>query len=263
MLPLVKPAIHHLLERNKCLAGSTRVLVNRLRVWYGSLEVLRDLTLSIGTGEVVSVIGPSGCGKSTFLNAIAGILKNARIEGKVRVNAKKVSYIFQEDTLLPWRTVLSNVFLSYELLDHEPDIERVKNLIKIAGLKGFEDYYPSQLSGGMKRRVDLIRAVAINPDLLLLDEPFGALDAYTRIKMQNFLHGLMRELEGTTTILVTHDVEEALVLSRRIIVLSSRPARVMGEIRSGGYEDLIEARGMKNFMEKKKGLLKILYGGIR
>ena len=240
-----------------------RVRIEKLKVEYGDLEVIDNVTLSIKPAEIVSIIGPSGCGKSTLLDAIAGVLKNARIEGKIEVNAEKVSYVFQEDTLLPWRTVLSNIFLPYELLNLKPDVKRAKELIRIAGLKSFEDYYPSRLSGGMKRRVDLIKAIATNPDLLLLDEPFGALDAYTRIEMQTFLYKLRKEVEDTTTILVTHDVEEALVLSRRVIVLSSRPARIMGELKSDGYENPVEARSTEEFIEKKKKILEMLYGGVR
>lgn len=240
-----------------------RVRIEKLKVEYGDLEVIDNVTLSIKPAEIVSIIGPSGCGKSTLLDAIAGVLKNARIEGKIEVNAEKVSYVFQEDTLLPWRTVLSNIFLPYELLNLKPDVKRAKELIRIAGLKSFEEYYPSRLSGGMKRRVDLIKAIATNPDLLLLDEPFGALDAYTRIEMQTFLYKLRKEVEDTTTILVTHDVEEALVLSRRVIVLSSRPARIMGELKSDGYENPVEARSTEEFIEKKKKILEMLYGGVR
>ncbi len=240
-----------------------RVRIEKLKVGYGDLEVIDNVTLSIKPAEIVSIIGPSGCGKSTLLDAIAGVLKNARIEGKIEVNTEKVSYVFQENTLLPWRTVSSNIFLPYELLNLKPDAERAKELIRIAGLKGFEGYYPSRLSGGMKRRVDLIKAIVTNPDLLLLDEPFGALDAYTRIEMQAFLYKLRKEVEDTTTILVTHDVEEALVLSKRVIVLSSRPARIMGELKSDGYKNPVEARSTEEFIEKKKKILEILYGGVR
>ena len=259
-LPLIKFVIRPSLESE---INPLRVRIKDLKARYGDLEVIDNVSLSIKTDEIVSIIGPSGCGKSTLLNAIAGIQKNADIEGEIEVNAERVSYVFQEDTLLPWRTVFSNILLPYELLDIKPDVKRLKELIKIAGLKGFENYYPSRLSGGMRRRVDLIRAVAINPDLLLLDEPFGALDAYTRIKMQIFLYKLRKGFEDTTTILVTHDVEEALVLSKRVIVLSSRPARIVGELKSDGYENPVEARSTEEFIEKKKKILEMLYGGIR
>ncbi len=240
-----------------------RVRIEKLKARYKDLEVIDNVSISIKQAELVSIIGPSGCGKTTLLNAIAGVQKNAEIEGEIEVNAERVSYVFQEDTLLPWRTVLSNILLPYELLDIEPDEKRLRELVKIAGLEGFEDYHPSHLSGGMKRRADLIESVAVNPDLLLLDEPFGALDAYTRIGMQDFLCKLSEKFGDMTTILVTHDVEEALVLSKRVIVLSSRPARIVGELKSERYENPIEARFTEEFVEKKKEILEMLYGGVR
>jgi ABC-type nitrate/sulfonate/bicarbonate transport system ATPase subunit len=246
-------------EKNESLA----VQIKELRTWYKNLEVLHDISLSIKPGEAVSIIGPSGCGKSTFLNTVAGTLKDAHVEGEIKVYAERVGYVFQEDTLLPWRTVKSNILLPYEILDLKPDVKRTQNLIEVAGLKGFEDYYPSQLSGGMKQRVELIRDIIINPDLLLLDEPLGALDAYTRIKMQIFLYKLMEELKNTTIILVTHDIEEALILSERIVILSNRPARIIREVRIGRCKDPMEARTTKGFQDKKKGILEILYGGGR
>lgn len=158
---------HECLEMN-----ALRVSIEGLKARYKDLEVISNISISIKQAELVSIIGPSGCGKSTLLNAIAGVQKNAEIEGEIEVNAERVSYVFQEDTLLPWRTVFSNILLPYELLDIKPDAKRLKQLVKIAGLEGFENYYPSRLSGGMRRRADLIKSVAVNPDLLLLDEPF-------------------------------------------------------------------------------------------
>ncbi len=248
-----------LLEKNESLV----VQIKKLRAWYKDLKVLYDISLSIKPGETVSIIGPSGCGKSTLLNTIAGTLKGAHIEGEIEVNAERIGYVFQEDTLLPWRTVTSNILLPYEILDLKPDVKRIQNLIEVAGLKGFENYYPSQLSGGMRQRVELIRDVIINPDLLLLDEPLGALDAYTRIKMQIFLYRLMEELKDTTIILVTHDVEEALVLSERIVILSNRPTRIIREIGIERCEDPVGVRTTKGFRDKKKEVLEILYSGGR
>ena len=239
-----------------------RVKIKDLTINYGNLRVIEHISLSINSREITSIIGPSGCGKSTLLKAISGILKNADITGEIRVNAKRISYVFQEDTLLPWRNVVSNIFLPYELLNIPVDEKKVRKFIKISGLDGFENYYPSQLSGGMKRRADVVKAVITDPDLLLLDEPFGALDAYTRMKMQIFLYNLLKELNETTTILVTHDVEEALSLSNRVIVLSNRPARILGEIISNGNKDPIEIRVTEEFIENKKKILKML-GGIR
>ncbi len=239
-----------------------KVKIKNLIISYGTLRVIDNISLSINSGDIISIIGPSGCGKSTLLKVISGILKNADIAGEIRVNAKRLSYVFQEDTLLPWRNVISNIFLPYELLNIPVDTKKVREFIKIASLDGFENYYPSQLSGGMKRRADLVKAVITNPDLLILDEPFGALDAYTRMKMQIFLRNLLKELTETTTILVTHDVEEALSLSNRVIVLSNRPAKILDEIRSNGYKDPIDIRVTEEFIENKKKILRML-GGIR
>jgi NitT/TauT family transport system ATP-binding protein len=221
-----------------------KVLVRSCRVFYGNLKVLDGVDLDVREGEFVSIVGPSGCGKTTLLNLIAGILERARVEcTDLKVNVERVGYATQEDLLLPWRTVWGNIVLPLELLKLEPDRGFIEKLIAIAGLKGFENYRPHQLSGGMRKRVVLLRALSLKPDLLLLDEPFANIDAYTKIQLQRLLMQLLSHLK-TTTILVTHDIEEAVSLSRRVVILSHRPARVIREIEvdASWPRDPLEAR---------------------
>jgi NitT/TauT family transport system ATP-binding protein len=197
-----------------------------------SQPVLDHISIGVAKGELVALIGPSGCGKSTVLNILAGLVKPT--EGTVRVGDTdaRISYVFQRPRLLPWRNVRRNVEFSLEQtkLSAGPRRRAVETAIARVNLEGHEQKYPHQLSGGMQQRVALARGLAIEPSVLLLDEPFGALDALTRSYMQEELLGIVRG-SGTTALLVTHDIDEALLLADRVLVMSSRPGRIKHELR--------------------------------
>jgi NitT/TauT family transport system ATP-binding protein len=197
-----------------------------------SLQALAEVDIEIQEGEFVAIIGPSGCGKSTVLRLAAGL--DSPTSGSVEIfgaeprelaKQHRLGVAFQEHALLPWASVRSNIALPYKVAGRKVDDARVDGLIELVGLKGFEKARPKQLSGGMRQRVSIARALALSPDLLLLDEPFGALDAVTRRRMNAELARIWGE-EKITTILVTHDVDEALILADRVIVMTGRPGRV-------------------------------------
>jgi NitT/TauT family transport system ATP-binding protein len=201
-----------------------------------SVEALRDIGLTIAEGEFVSIVGASGSGKSTLLRIIDGLL--APSDGAVFVDGAPVrgpgrdrAMVFQQDSLLPWKTVIDNV--AYGLtLARVPRAEAMKTaqrFIDLAGLKGFETYYPHQLSGGMRQRVNVARALAVDPKILLLDEPFAALDAQTREIMQTELMRIW-EAGRKTVLLITHQIDEAVFLSDRVVVFSARPGSVRAEV---------------------------------
>ncbi len=198
-----------------------------------ALRVLDRIDLQVGDGELVSIVGPSGCGKTTFLNAVDGLLRVT--SGEIRLDGRVVdrpgpdrAFVFQHDSLFPWRTVLQNVGYGLELQGRlgRPEIrERAQRLIELVGLKGFEQHYPHELSGGMRQRVNIARALVVEPELLLLDEPFAALDAQTREFMQAELMKILARAKATA-LFITHQISEAIFLSNRIVVFSARPARV-------------------------------------
>ncbi|MEY2478018.1 MAG: NitT/TauT family transport system ATP-binding protein [Actinomycetota bacterium] len=203
---------------------------------YGDLRVLDGVDVCVASGELVSLVGASGCGKSTLLAVAAGLVPAT--SGAVLLDGHPVAgpgpdrgLVFQSYTLYPWRTVRENVAFGLELQKlGKPEIRaRVDRYLEVMGLTAFADALPRALSGGMKQRVAIARALATGPEVLLLDEPFGALDSQTRSLMQEFLLDVWRET-GTTILFVTHDVEEAVFLSERIYVLSSHPGRVVEEI---------------------------------
>lgn len=197
-------------------------------------EAVKDISFSVSDGEFLCIVGPSGCGKSTILSAIAGLLEPSN--GKVYLDNEEISnqklfskigYMLQKDYLFEWRNILKNVTLGLEIhgmLNKESLIE-VENMLNKYGLSGFKNYYPHQLSGGMRQRVALIRTLAINPKLLLLDEPFSALDYQTRLAVSDEIYCIIKK-EGKTAIMVTHDIAEAISLSDRVIILTKRPARI-------------------------------------
>ncbi|HHX86695.1 MAG TPA: ABC transporter ATP-binding protein [Firmicutes bacterium] len=199
-----------------------------------NLPVLNNISLAVRAGEFVSLLGPSGSGKSTILKIAAGLLKPDR--GRVMVNrrevtrAVKVGYMPQQDLLFPWKTLLENCALPLiaEGANRSQACEQVRELLEIFGLTGFEHYYPSQLSGGMKQRAALLRTVLIDSNLMLLDEPFAALDAITRQYLQEWLLDILNRFKRSV-LFVTHSVDEAIYLSDRICMISDRPGRIVME----------------------------------
>ncbi|HID18150.1 TPA: ABC transporter ATP-binding protein [Candidatus Bathyarchaeota archaeon] len=207
---------------------------NLKKVFEGTPPVaaLNGINLSVLDGEILCIVGPSGCGKTTLLRIIAGLEKPT--SGDILLDSKAVvgpgsdrAMVFQEYALFPWRTVLENVTFGLELkkLRRKEALMRAEGYIKLVGLSGFEDKYPHQLSGGMMQRAALARALACEPRILLMDEPFGALDAQTRNLMQKELLDIWEKTEKTI-IFVTHNVEEAIYIGDRIVILTARPARV-------------------------------------
>jgi NitT/TauT family transport system ATP-binding protein len=199
----------------------------------GELRVFQDLELGIREGEFVCLVGRSGCGKSTLLRIIAGL--DTATSGEVSLGRGGgdgvIGFIFQEAGLFPWRTVRSNVKLGLEIRGVPPAEQerRVQAILDLVGLRGFEAYYPHQLSGGMSQRVAIARAFVIDPDLLLMDEPFASLDSHTRAEMQGELLRIWQQLRKTV-VFVTHNVDEAVFLADRIVVLAGRPSSVRADI---------------------------------
>ncbi len=211
-----------------------KLKVEHLSLAFGSRPVLNDISFDVHDREFVSILGPSGCGKSTILNILAGVLEG--YEGRIEVDesplgkaGRHFAYMPQNDLLLEWRTILDNVSLYGEIHHDRTLKQKALAQFKTFGLEGYEKAYPSALSGGMRQRAAFLRTSLCNADILLLDEPFGALDVITRNEMQDWLLGL-RERYERTTLLVTHDIDEALYLSDRIVILSARPARILKEI---------------------------------
>ncbi len=201
----------------------------------GETTAVDKLNFTVENGQFVSVIGPSGCGKTTILSLAAGLLKPS--DGEVVRGGGECGYMLQRDALFPWRTVEQNIFLPLEVKKRNTPEKREKalDLAKKYGLKDFLKKTPSQLSGGMRQRVALIRTLAAEPEILLLDEPFSALDYQTRLEVCDDVQGIIKS-EKKTALLVTHDISEAIALSDRVVVLSARPARVVAvhDISFGG-----------------------------
>jgi NitT/TauT family transport system ATP-binding protein len=221
---------------------------------FGNLQVVDAFDTEVKKGELVALVGPSGCGKSTLLHIAAGLEMPS--SGRMLVNDQLVRgpnpermLMFQENALYPWQTLLQNVAMALEFqkTERQQAQQQAREWLSKVNLKGFEDYYPHQVSGGMRQRAALARAFISNPKVLLLDEPFGALDALTRMTLQDALRTLIREMRPTV-LLVTHDVDEALFLADRILVFSPRPAKVLKEFNLQHHEkthDLSEFAGMR------------------
>lgn len=202
--------------------------LENVRCSFGAVEVFRDISLDIMPGEFVAVVGPSGCGKTTLLNLFSGFIKP--VQGKVTCQGR-MRMVYQQDGLFPWQTVAENISLGLRHIKDEAERERqLKGMLSLIRLESFAEHYPHQLSGGMRQRVELARALAGNTDILLLDEPFSALDYLTRLRLRRELVRMLYELPRTV-VLVTHDIEEAAQLADRVLVLSDRPSTIQCELR--------------------------------
>ncbi|MGB3275416.1 MAG: ABC transporter ATP-binding protein [Castellaniella sp.] len=228
---------------------------------FGDLRVVERFEREIAPGELVALVGPSGCGKSTLLHMAAGLEKPS--SGQVLVDGQPVRkpdpsrmLMFQENALYPWLTLVQNVAMALELQKvGRTEAQRQARLwLDKVRLKGFEDYFPHQVSGGMRQRCALARAFITHPEVLLLDEPFGALDALTRMTLQDALRTLIRETRPTV-LLVTHDVDEALFLADRILVFSARPSRVLKEFH---LSDAEKTHDLSNFSAMRREILGLL-----
>ena len=204
-----------------------QIELSRVRLSFGPVEVLRDISVTIQHGEFVAIVGPSGCGKSTLLNVMSGEL--GPLSGSIATRGH-VRMIYQQDGLFPWQTVSENILLGLRSIPDAAERSRqMHDLLRLIRLEGFENHYPHQLSGGMRQRVELARAMAGDSDVLLMDEPFSSLDYLTRLRMRSEVARLLKE-RPRTVVLVTHDIEEAAQLADRVIVLTDRPAQVRREM---------------------------------
>lgn len=217
------------------------ITLSNISLTYYSLEsetkAIENIKFSVEKGEFISIIGPSGCGKSTLLNIISGLLKPSG--GEIIYNDKnienrldKMGYMFQKDYLFEWLSVRNNVLLGLKIknLDSTENIERADKLLESYQLSKFKNHKPTELSGGMRQRVALIRTLALNPEVLLLDEPFSALDYQTRLKICDDVKGIIKK-ENITSIMVTHDLGEAIAISDRIIILTKRPSEIKLDVK--------------------------------
>jgi ABC-type nitrate/sulfonate/bicarbonate transport system ATPase subunit len=225
-----------------------------------STPVLNNVNLEVGKGEFLCIVGPSGCGKSTLLSTIGGFLSPTG--GAVKIDGQVVSgpdprriFVFQERGVFPWLTVEGNIEFGLFKLSRSERQSRVAHYVQMVGLQGFEKAYPAELSGGMKQRLEVARALAVNPDMLLLDEPFGALDSITRLIMRGELLRIWRE-ERNTVIFVTHDIDEAVQLADRVAVMSDRPANIQQTVDI----DIAHPRDISSprYLELRNGILEQL-----
>ncbi|WP_210204593.1 ABC transporter ATP-binding protein [Microvirga sp. 17 mud 1-3] len=214
-----------------------KIVARGIQKYFGSVLAMEDVSCTIHEREFVAIIGPSGCGKSTFLYLIAGFEKPSG--GTLSIGGRPIEgpgpdrgIVFQEFVLFPWLTVLGNITLGLDIqgVPKAEAIERARKWIRLTGLSGFEDAYPSMLSGGMKQRVAIARALTYDPEVLLLDEPFGALDVQTKNYMIRDLQDLWQEA-NRTIVMITHSVNEAVLMADRVLVMSSRPSRVIADVR--------------------------------
>jgi NitT/TauT family transport system ATP-binding protein len=217
------------------VARSPKIQINRATKIYetktGPMRALEDFSLEVREGEFVCILGPSGCGKTTLLWAMSGL--HALTSGEILLagtpvigpRPREIGVMFQDANLLPWRNLRQNIEFPFEIKRTKPENGRVDALLALTGLTGFEEAYPRELSGGMQQRASIVRALAQDPDVLLMDEPFGALDAFTRDEMNLLLLRLWRE-SGKTIVFVTHNISEAIFLADRVVVMTPRPGRL-------------------------------------
>ena len=250
------------------MSASTLLELRDVGKVFGDTVALEPTTIAVEQGSFVAIVGPSGCGKSTLFNVIAGLLSPD--SGAVIMNGKAVTgttghvgYMLQKDLLVPWRTVQDNITMAARLTRRVNESDRVeaRRVAEQYGLGEFLNHYPSALSGGMRQRVAFMRTLVTHQPLLLLDEPFGALDAQTRLEMQQWLLQVWRDT-GRTVLFITHDVDESLFLSDRVVVMSPRPGRVVADFvntlpRPRTVDTLTDA----TFIELKSRVMHLLHGG--
>ena len=225
-------------------------------------HALTSVTTTMESGEFISLVGPSGCGKSTMLRLVAGLIKPTT--GKLTVNGKEIGdpgpdrgMMFQKATLFPWLTVYDNIAFSLKMQGKlKGNEDKVENMIKVIGLEGFRDDYPGQLSGGMAQRVALVRSLINEPPILLLDEPLGALDAFTRMNMQDEILKIWQEKQQLA-IMVTHDVDEAIYMGTRVLVMDAHPGRVIADIKI--EQPFPRDRSSREFVEYRNDILNKLH----
>ncbi|TAK85392.1 MAG: ABC transporter ATP-binding protein [Betaproteobacteria bacterium] len=261
---------------NSNLSQPDKIRIQRVRLTFpseaGPVRVLDGIDLAIKEGEFVTVIGPSGCGKSTLMNLVSKTVEHAadQFEGTIDIAwrsnaAHRLGYVLQKDTLLPWRTLEANVGVGLEIMgmpSHEREAQ-VQSWIHRVGLAGFEKSYPFAMSGGMRQRANIIRTLACNPEVVLMDEPFGALDAQTRMTLQQLLIDLWHAAK-TTILFVTHDVEESILLGNRVVLMSRRPAKIhrVFDIDIPHPRSVIDARVAPAFQDAYREIWKELKGDI-
>ena len=216
----------------------------------GEIEAIKNIDLIINEGDIISLVGPSGCGKSTLLSLISGLDKDIYCGQIQKKDNLKIAYMLQSDALLPWLTIYENCILGLKIQNqlNQDNINYVEYLLKFYNLSDFKDKYPKSLSGGMKQRVALIRTLALKPDVLLLDEPFSALDQQSRLLISDDVYKIVKK-ENKTVILVTHSIEEAIIFSNKIIILSKRPAIIKNviDINIRNNEFIYERRKDENY----------------
>jgi ABC-type nitrate/sulfonate/bicarbonate transport system ATPase subunit len=226
-----------------------------VRKSFNALKVIENLNITVNQNEVISLVGPSGCGKTTALKIIAGL---ERSEGIVEKNFTRPAFIFQEPRLLPWKTALDNII--FVLFDRVPKQDRrekiARRYLSLMGIDKFGGYYPSQLSGGMKKRVSIARALAIEPDLILMDEPFSDLDFPLRLLLIDHIKEILK-VESRTVLYITHDIREALLFSHRLYILTNKPMQVKEEL---FIHDKVRKQGIDNpeFIKLERHVIKFL-----
>lgn len=234
-----------------------KILLKNVSKSFDDMEILKDINIKVNEGELVSILGPSGSGKSTIFNILTNIIKSD--SGEVKIDGN-LSYMYQKDMMVPWKRVIDNIGipLIFKGKSKKDAREEVKKHIDEFGLSGFEFKYPSQLSGGMKQRANFLKTYLTCNDIMLLDEPFGALDSMTRRKMQKWLLDLTKEM-NSTILFITHDIEEAILLSNRIYIISEKPAVIKGEIKVNlpkeRNEDIVTS---EEFIKIKKDIINLM-----